>query len=199
MPAREQIRAKAYIYLDEVSPDVDTINVAAFPLNELLDEAGAWVVRTCPLHCLGSGEEMPIKAIRKFADGSGKLPLPHDFVRLLAFKMDSWEHKVTQPIRDTDDRYKQQSNKYLRGNDSKPIVALCDGDKALEYYSSSKGEEAEIETARYFPYTVINNNYPLVLYDVTSWKLAELIFAAANDVSGMQICQNKIQELYAAL
>lgn len=199
MPVREQIRSKAYIYLDEVSPDVDTINVAAFPLEELLDEAGAWVVRTCPLHCLGSGVEMPQNALRKFADGSGKMPLPHDFVRLLAFKVAGWEHKVTQPIRDTDDRYKQQANRYLRGNESKPVVVLCDGDKALEYYSSTDGEMAEIETARYFPYTVINNNYPLSLYDVTSWKLAELIFAVSNDVAGMQVCQNKIQELYAAL
>lgn len=199
MPARDQIRSKAYIYLDEVSPDVDSINVAAFPLDELLDEAGAWVVRTCPLHCLGSGTELPIVAIKKREDGSGRMPLPHDFVRLLSFKVEGWNHKVTAPIRDTDDRYKQQSNKYLRGNDSKPVVVLCDGDKTLEYYSSSKGVEAEIEIARYFPYTVINNNYPLILYNVTAWKLAELIFAAANDVNGMQICQNKIQELYAAL
>ena len=199
MLARDEIRKKAYIYLDEVSPDIDAINVAAFPLAELLDEAGAWTVRTCPLHCLGSGETMPLTALRKFADGSGKLPLPHNFVRLLAFKVAGWDHKVTQPIRDTDDRYKQQFNHYLRGNESKPVVVLCDGDKALEYYSSSKGEEAVVEEARYFPYTVISNNYPLSLYDVTAWKLAELIFAISNDVNGMQICQNKIQELYAAL
>ena len=199
MPARDEIRNKAYIYLDEVSPDVDSINVAAFPLAELLDEAGAWVVRTCPLHCLGSGIEMPTNAFQPSEDGSGKLPLPHDYVRLLAFKMEGWEHKVTQPIRDTDDRYKQQFNRVLRGNESKPVVVLCDGDKALEYYSSSKGVEATIESARYFPYTVINNNYPLELYDVTAWKLAELIFAVSNDVNGVQICQNKIQELYAAL
>lgn len=197
MPARDQIRKKAYIYLDEVSPDVDSINVAAFPLNELLDEAGAWVVRTCPLHCLGSGEPLPLTTLRKMDDGSGRLTLPHDFVRLLSFKVEGWAHKVTQPIRDTDDRYKQQFNRVLRGNDSKPVVVLCEGDKVLEYYSSST--MADVESAHYFPYTVINNNYPLELYDVTAWKLSELIFAASNDVNGMQICQNKIQELYAAL
>lgn len=199
MPARDEIREKAYVYLDEVSMDVDSTNVAAFPLNELLDEAGAWVVRTCPIHCLGSGVEMPIAAFVAAEDGSGKLPLPHDFIRLLAFKMEGWNHKVTQPIRDTDEKYKQQFNRVLRGNESKPVVVLCDGDKALEYYSSSRGADATIETARYFPYTVVNNNYPLSLYDVTAWKLAELVLAASTDVNGMQICQNKIQELYAAL
>lgn len=199
MPTRDYIRSKAYIYLDEVSPDVDPINVASFPIDELLDEAGAWVVRTCPLHCLGSGESLPLDKLRKFVDGSGKMPLPHDFVRLIDFKVASWEHKVTQPIRDTDDRYKQQFNRYLRGNDSKPVVVLCDGDKALEYYSSADGECAEIEYAHYFPYTVINHDYPPVLQNITAWKLAELVFSVSNDVAGMQVCQNKIQELYAAL
>lgn len=195
---RENIKNKALVCIDEVYPDAAE-NASFFPVDKFLDEAGAAIVRVVPLHVLGFGEDFSNMDFTPNSDGSGRICLPDDFVRLINFKMQGWQRPVVAPIYDTDVKYRQQFNMALRGGEAKPVVAIVNGGKFLEYFSSSDGINAKVETARYFGYSVIDRHYPTILLDITAWKLAELVLSSISDINAAQQCQNKVNELLQIL
>lgn len=199
MALREHITEKALVCIDEAHAASDKANASLFPVDRMLDEAARWVVRAVPLKALGPGKELPAQSLEAREDGTGSLPLPEDFIRLLRFRMKGWRRPVVVPVRDTDDVYVQQFNRILRGGESKPVVALCEDDRRLEYFSSSKGAGATVEEARYFGFTEVDDTYPERLADITAWKTAELVMAVMNDTAAMQICAGKVTEILQLL
>lgn len=193
------ILKKSLRCVDEVYPESGDANIDFFPVSEFLVEAATWVARTVPLRALGLGVKLPISGLTPHADGSGELPLPSDFLRLLSFKMKGWKRTVTNPIYDTDVRYEQQANLTLRGGEIFPVVAICDGESRLEYYSSSLGPYASVDQARYFPYPDIQKEFPEVLIDLTAWKVAELTLSSMNDQASAQLANQRIAEHLQAL
>lgn len=189
----QNIQSKALRCIDEVYPEFDPSNDEFFPVTNFLIEAATIVARAVPSRALGSGKELPIEGLVPHSDGSGTLPLPPDFLRLLTFKMVGWMRPVVTPIYDQDTRYIQQSNRILRGGEANPVVALCDGNTRLEYYSSSLGPYAEIEKAKYFPMPSLEESYPEGLIDVTAWKVAELTLSSMADASA-QIAAQKVND-----
>lgn len=199
MALRDEIKDKALVCIDEVCATSEAANAYFFPVDNMLDEAAGWVIRAVPLRALGSGKDIPTAGLETRADGTGMLPLPEDFVRLLSFRMEGWHRPVVVPIRNTDGAYVQQFNPVLRGGDSKPVVALCEEERRLEYFSSSRGRDAEIAEARYFGFTALGDDYPRRLADITAWKTAELVLAVLNDTAAMQICAGKVNEILQLL
>lgn len=199
MALRNEIAEKALVCIDELPAASCKANASFFPVDRMLDEAARWVVRAVPLKALGPGKELPVQSLEAREDGTGSLSLPDDFVRLLRMRMEGWRRPVVVPIRDTDDAYVQQFNHVLRGGESKPVVALCEDDRRLEYFSSSKGADAKIAEARYFGFTEVNDDYPERLADITAWKTAELVLAVMNDTAAMQICAGKVTEILQLL
>lgn len=196
---RDTIRDKAFLYVDETSSAIDTLNVDSFPIDALIDEAGRLVMLSAPLRALGKGKTLPLTDFTANADGSGSVALPADFLRLATFKIKGWKRPATTIIYDTDITYAQQFNRVLRGSDSRPVVVLCKGNTVLEYYASSSGKNATIDFATYIGYSNLDNNYPSRLIEVTAWKLAELTFSIMSDNAGMVVCQNKINEIMQLL
>lgn len=199
MALRDDIKEKALVCIDEVYATSEAGNASLFPVDRMLDEAARWVVHAVPLKALGPGTELPVQSLEAREDGTGSLLLPEDFIRLLRFRMKGWCRPVVIPIRDTDERYTQQFNPVLRGGDSKPVVALCEDDRRLEYFSSSKGSGATVEEARYFGFSEVDDTYPERLADITAWKTAELVMAVMNDIAAMQICAGKVAEILQLL
>ena len=199
MALRDDIKEKALVCIDEVYGTSDEANASFFPVERMLDEAARWVIRAVPLRMLHPGKDLPVSELEARADGTGELPLPEDFIRLLSFRMEGWRRPVLAPIRNTDDVYVQQFNPVLRGGDSKPVVALCEEERRLEYFSSSRGRDALVAEARYFGFEKVDDTYPERLTDITAWKTAELVLAVLNDAAAMQICTGKVTEILQLL
>lgn len=194
MSVREDIKNKAFACLDETEINADAINISAYPLDTFLDEAGERVLRIAPLHTLGAGLPLPTESFTPHSDGSGSVNLPADFLRLICFRLRGWLHGKPIVIYDTNSLYAQQMNPVLRGGVAKPVVAICENRNILEYFSSPDGENAEIIEARYFGYTNVDDNYPVLLHNALAWSLAGIVASIMGDVQTMQLCEAKVQE-----
>lgn len=194
MSIREDIKNKAFACLDETEINTDEINLSAYPLETFLDEAGERVLRMAPLHTLGEGLPLPTESFKPNSDGSGSVNLPADFIRLLYFRLRGWHHGKPTVIYDTNPLYAQQMNPVLRGGVAKPVVAICNNRNVLEYFSSPYGEKAEIVEARYFGYTGVSDDYPVLLRNALAWCLAGIVASIMGDAQTMQLCETKVQE-----
>ena len=67
-------------------------------------------------------------------DGSGEMKLPENFLRLAAFKMNSWNRTVYNAINETSPLYNVQFSPATRGGVNKPVVAVLPG-KILKFWS----------------------------------------------------------------
>ena len=199
MNVRENIKVRALTCIDEVYSENNASEATFFPIEPFIDEAARWVLKTVPLRCLGTGKEFNRKGLVAQVDGTGYMPLPEDYFRLIHFRMKGWKRAVFEPIYDTESRYRQQMNPTLRGGEAKPVVAICENSGRLEYYSSSRGAEAEIEQACYYGFTTVDDSYPMQLVDITAWKVAELALTVMNDVQGLQLCQTRINDILPLL
>ena len=189
----DDILKKSLRCVDEVYPESGDANLEFFPVADFLVEAATWVARAVPLAALGLGKELPEEGFTPHVDGSGELPLPSDFLRLLSFKVKGWKRPVVHPMYDTDVKYLQQANPTLRGGEMFPVVAVCDGKSRLEYYSSKLGVYATLEHARYFPRPNVDEEYPANLIDIVAWKCAELTLSSMNDTAA-QLAAARVTE-----
>lgn len=193
----EDILKKSLRCVDEVYPEVNGVTLGVFPVADFLLEAATWVARVVPTRALGLGRELPVDGLTPHADGSGSLPLPEDFLRLVSFRMKGWKKPVTTPIYDTDARYAQQSNPTLRGGVTFPVVAICDGESRMEYYSTPLGVYAEVERASYFPKPNLESDFPANLAYAVAWKCAELTLASMNDTATALATQRVAEHIQA--
>lgn len=191
----EDILKKSLRCVDEVYPEVNGVTLGVFPVADFLLEAATWVARVVPTRALGLGRELPVDGLTPHADGSGSLPLPEDFLRLVSFRMKGWKKPVTTPIYDTDARYAQQSNPTLRGGVTFPVVAICDGETRMEYYSSPLGIYAEVERASYFPKPNTEEDFPASLAYAVAWKCAELTLSSMNDTAATLAAERVAEQI----
>jgi hypothetical protein len=103
--------------------NVDVSNVLDLYINGLLDESARNVLQTAPLHIIIPTDGASQSVVDN-GDGTGYIILPDDYLRFMAFKMNTWYQEVTMPITTTDPMYKLQKYAATRGGIAKPIVAL---------------------------------------------------------------------------
>ena len=83
--------------------------------------------------------------------------------------------------------YRQQKNVVLRGNAMRPVVVHIKKSEKIEVYPYTPNA-----TCTYVLYDV--GGIPELAYDLTSWKLAELVLLAMNDTDAAAICTSKVEE-----
>lgn len=107
-------------------------------IDGLLNEAADEIKMLLPLHLLIPDT---LSGSASIVDGVGYLELPADFLRLYAIKAKTWEREVNRPISTENPAYALQRNKYTRGKNAKPVVAIAhkEGKKTLELYSLENG------------------------------------------------------------
>ncbi len=211
MATRSQIVEKAYKCLDEVYPDAPlSSDIDEFHIEDFVDDAIRFIGRVAPVRALGTGEgfglkrpttpstpSIPVSIAVEDTDeteNTDSVVLPNGFVRLISFQMSDWALPVTDALYSDNPRYRQQADPILRGTPKRPIVFICDGDKILEYYSST----GSIKKAQAF---VVSDtaNYPEQLSEAIAWKTAELVLSAMNDAQGVQFAQAQLKQLLEAL
>lgn len=125
---REQIIAQVLAKIDEVSPLAQEQEFSpAGTIDAIMNESVSNMLRNAPLHLL-----TPVKVNTEGAnfvhdtnaDGTGRIALPSNFIRLYSFKMQAWSRPVEKTISVANPLYKLQHNPVTRGKSQKPVVAL---------------------------------------------------------------------------
>ncbi len=176
---------KALKCIDEIYPSENTLNEGYFPTDAFIDEAVRWVIDVAPTHEL-EGVAMGFGDI-SYKDNVAYMPQISDWGRVIYVKFSDWVRPAT--IINWDDiLYRQQMNKVLRGNPSRPIVVRTKN--GIEAYTTNASGTA-VE-ALHVPYNI--ENIPTRLEDLTAWKLAEIVLMSMHDTQGASICTSKVNE-----
>lgn len=146
------------IALDENEASVPLIadDSNTLSLDEIIGQKLLHAIRTvsesAPYTMLQDAPSLPVANLRMNDDGSGQLPLPDDFLRLVIFRMNDWSRAVTDPIDETDAEYTMQRSKYtgVRGNAQRPVCALVSKNtgQVLEFFSCDD-KTASVDIAKY--------------------------------------------------
>jgi len=204
MAVRVAIKEKVMQCLNELHPNPNngTLNsIMEFNIDGFLDEAGKRVALSAPLSALGGGVDSDTIALTALADGSGRIKLPADFLRLIRFRMTGWHRPVTgnEVIKEDSPIYALQFNKLTRGGNAKPVVAIVKGNRTLEYYSVKDGDEHKIDEFSYFPYDSLDEEFPISLFEPTAWMTTALLFDVMQEGANAEMARNKCNELLQML
>lgn len=186
--------------------DVDTLTVDEI-LTSKVEDAARLVHEGAAHYLLDAGEPFgdSIEWEGQPGYGAGKVILPHDFLRLVTFRMSDWYSPVTEAITEDSPLYSQQSSRYLgvRGNPERPVVAIVHGanGQVLEFYSCHAGAGVRVSVAKYLPVPTIKdgkiNLCPklerAVVYRLASMAsaivgasdLAALLLGTSNELAGI--------------
>lgn len=133
--------------------DADTLDLDTIIYAKLAD-AVRMVETEAPAIMLESGHDFGNNYVFLGEDGKGFIVLPHDFMRLIAFRMSDWKRTAFDAISETDPQYALQSSKWkgICGNPEKPVVAIVrrSEGKVLEFYSC-RDNQAGVTQATYLP------------------------------------------------
>lgn len=191
--SKETIVAKALQCIDEVYPDENTLNEGHFPTETFINEMVRWVINIVPSHELPKREFLNLTEVETNVDmGGGKLPEEFDG-RIVYFRANGWKRAVTNAITENDARYIQQSNKVLRGNASRPVLAIVNHvgeskDRGVEWYPAAD----TYFNGMYVPYSI--DYIPENLEDLAAWKLAEIVLMSMSDAQSAAVCTAKVNE-----
>lgn len=73
----------------------------------------------------------------------GRVELPSDFIRLVGIRLSSWNSAKSSAVPEDSPEYRMQSNKWVCGSPSRPVVALTNNGSSsmLELYKASSSED----------------------------------------------------------
>lgn len=185
----ENIKAKALKCIDEIYPSADTLNDTYFPVEDFLGEAVRWAIDILPAHIFTEREALDFA---KIEDRYGVLYLTPDVEvgRVVYVKVKDWA-RPADIIYEDSLAYRQQKDKVLRGNPSRPIVArMMDG--TMEAYTIT-GTAPTIIPAYHIPYDA--EYIPEKAEDITAWKLAEIVLLSMSDAQNATACTARVNEL----
>lgn len=166
--------------------DSDTLELDEIIMSKLAD-AVRIVELEAPAHLLESGHDFSEKVF-VYANGKGYAILPHDFMRLICFRMSDWERGVYEAISERDATYSLMSSRHrgVSGSVEKPIAAIVrrSEGKVLEFAGSANGEATCIQAA-YLPYPEIDDEGNIDLaeecYQSAIYRAASLALASVGD------------------
>lgn len=187
---REQIIGKVRAKLDELSTFTGGETIENPLIDLLLDECSNAFLLRVPAWLL-TGITLPGPQLPG-SDGTGTMPVPSDFLRLLCFKMTAWKREVTDVISPDNPKYYHQNNNYLRGGEEKPVVAIihsATGERLLKYFSVVTNHN--IEKAIYFQITKpedMNEN----LIDGYTWEVAAKVLQVIGEHEASKVALNQL-------
>lgn len=174
----------------ELEGDVDTLGIDEI-IRSKVSEAALRVIKIAPAWMTDGGKPVG-DAVSWQGSGPtywGRLLLPDDFMRLLAFKMSDWERSAQEVLSEEDPRYGLQHSRYsgLRGNPQKPVVAIVRRQEGLmlEFYSCLN-KDATIEQGVYLSVPRLDRygmiDIPEKCYKAVIYEAASLTSATIGEI-----------------
>lgn len=119
-----------------------------------LSDAARAIVEMCPSSLLNA-DALTLQSDEQVTntDGSGYIVLPDDFLRLVSFKLASWNRTVTSAAEEGSSTDLMQRNVFTRGTPLKPVCVFghrADGKRIMEYFIAGD-DNHEVERALYVP------------------------------------------------
>ncbi|MEG1999689.1 MAG: hypothetical protein RR015_06710, partial [Bacteroidales bacterium] len=131
---------------------VDGVGIEYYIENKL-QESLIKVFIASPSYLLEQIDARETVTPERFQDGSGRIVLPEDLLKMSLFKMRGWRRGVTQFLDTANPVAELQNNTYTMGGIAKPavIIYMADGGKrVLRYYSlPTELRNHEVEEALY--------------------------------------------------
>lgn len=166
--------------------DVDTLSVDDI-IESALPRAARLVLLDAPLYRIDTVTDAvtsgaPAVTMRKQGDGYvGVMRLPNDFMRAVCVRMSDWKRNGRM-ISEDDEEYDEQLSEYagIRGNPSKPVAAIVQGEDGLymELYSS-KDENSSLLRFTYVAEPSVKDGgmvLPSKLKDAIVYEAASLAY-----------------------
>ena len=166
--------------------DAETLDLDEIIISKLAD-AVRMVEMEAPAHLLESGHDFS-ERVSVYDDGKGYAILPHDFMRLICFRMSDWERGVYDALSETDAEYGLMSSRHrgVSGSAEKPRVAIVrrSEGKVLEFAGSEDGD-ASCTQATYMPYPEIDDDGNIDVaeecYRAAVYRAVSLTLASVGD------------------
>lgn len=130
-----------------------------------LPDATRAIVEMCPVELLNADAlALDTQSQVKNEDRSGYIEAPDDFLRLVNFKLASWNRGVTSVVAEGSSTAQMQRNPFTRGTPLKPVCVFghrADGKRILEYFTAGRDDRGrpvhDIERATYVPDPVVEH------------------------------------------
>lgn len=89
------------------------------------------------------GKDGSSSALTIGSDLVGRVTLPSDFIRLVGIRLSSWNSAKSSAVPEDSPEYRMQSNKWVCGSPSRPVVALVHNGslRVLELYKASSSND----------------------------------------------------------
>lgn len=118
-----------------------------------------WLLTNAPLDKLHQGQSFAGRSVAWDSGvvgvGSGRIALPEDFLRLVAFRMSDWHRPVHQVTRANEMAYPRQSSPFpgIKGNPERPIVTIETEaiGRVLYFHACRGGKGVHMRQALYLP------------------------------------------------
>ena len=174
--------------LSELKPIYDYID-------EQLPIAANEVLLSVPIHKLFPANASDI-VVTSNNDGTGKITLPDDFLRLALLKMKEWSVPIHMAISVDHPLYRLQLNKYTRGHMHKP-VAVYSSDyemkQYLEYYSVETNHE--VEKLSYVKKFNTTDTYHDTVAELIALNCAKKIYEIYGNTEQVTLMTSEIQNV----
>jgi hypothetical protein len=188
--------------LGELKPVYDYVD-------EQLPIAANEVLLSAPIHKLSLTNLLSVD-VSINSDGTGKIGLPNDFLRLALLKMKEWSIPLHIAISVDHPLYRLQFCKYTRGHIHKPVVVYqnatakiehCDGDRCidkeysnyLEYYSVIK--DHTVEQLSYIKKFNKTDNYHDTVAELIALNCAKKIYEIYGNTELVTLMTSEIQNV----
>lgn len=137
-----------YSYLEE--NNTDNMDLNEIIRAKLLDSIRI-ILEACPVSLL-SPIAMSISEEGKITgdDGSGTVTLPEDFLRLVSFKLKTWNRAVVNAAEEGSSIDLMQRNTFTRGTPIKPVCVFSHnekGERTMEYFTAGKDSGGKYDHA----------------------------------------------------
>ncbi len=183
----ENIKAKALKCIDEAYPSAANLNDTYFPVDDFLDEAVRWVIDIVPARILTKRELLTIDETDE-VNGAYAAYFTDPLGRVVSVSNTEWRRDA-EIIKEDSLLYRQQKNRVLQGNRSKPVAAVR-WDESIEIYPTPTDDSTtKVYHVPYFPASI-----PDRAIDLCAWKLAELVLSSMSDVQSAGVCAAKVDE-----
>ncbi|MFI3262301.1 MAG: hypothetical protein R3Y26_05275 [Rikenellaceae bacterium] len=190
----EDIEEAVLQRMDEVGADNSSMN---YPMAEMIKEATHELLRLAPLNYFMPSDFSDAKLIAN-RDGTGRVVLPRDFIRLISFRMDGWHRPMTVLLNASDDSYKKQFHPLTRGGVVKPAIYRRNNE--LLYFSLPPDSKHELVEALYLKnISALDDEFPKELQGALVWLVAAKCLSVACDTDQSNVCYENYKNLITQL
>lgn len=183
--------------IDEVHPDSQNDICSCYSVDRFLDDAAIEIIKLAPKYCIKNRFDFSESPIEDLGDGTGRIKVPNDYIKLTSFKMKGWHVSATNTITSEDKLYYKKTNRITGGGISRPII-VHDGDY-LYYYALPLGITHEVEKAEAIVSTNALDNFSEMVADCVIWLTANKLLSVSGENEAATHAREQLQYKLAIL